>query len=60
LELFWHSRRHSSWHPPDTFAREIIHSYLSGKPKGKMAKIEQSYVEREMERRKQPAIPQHL
>jgi len=45
---------------PDTFAREIIHSYLSGKRKGKMAKIEQSYVERELERRKQPAIPQHL
>jgi hypothetical protein len=42
---------------PETFARDIIHSYLVGKPKGKKAKIERSYVEREMARRAAKANP---
>jgi hypothetical protein len=36
---------------PDMFARDVILSHIRGKPKGKIAKIERSYVEREMARR---------
>jgi hypothetical protein len=36
---------------PDRFAREIIREQIKREAKGKLCKIEQSYVEREMERR---------
>jgi hypothetical protein len=36
---------------PETFARSVIESHLNGKSKGRIAKIERSYVERETERR---------
>jgi hypothetical protein len=36
---------------PDRFAREMINAYVAKECKGKLRRIERSYVEREMERR---------
>jgi hypothetical protein len=36
---------------PDLFAAEMVKAYIDRECKGKLRKIERSYVEREMERR---------
>jgi hypothetical protein len=38
---------------PDVFAREMIQAYVNGECKGKLRKIERSYVERECARREE-------
>jgi hypothetical protein len=43
---------------PDQFATEVMKSYLAGECKGKPRKIQQTYVEREMERRAEKTNPQ--
>jgi hypothetical protein len=42
---------------PDAFAREIIQAHIQRDCKGKLRKIERSYVEREMTRRAEKANP---
>lgn len=44
---------------PDAFAREMIQAYVNRECKGKLKKIERSYVEREMERRNRSSQTEH-
>jgi hypothetical protein len=43
---------------PDVFARDVIQSHIAKDRKGKLAKIDGSYVEREMARREKKAQPE--
>jgi hypothetical protein len=45
---------------PDAFARRMVEAYVAKECKGKLRKIEGSYVDREMARKEAKAKPQQL
>jgi len=45
---------------PDVFARRMVEAYVAKECKGKLRKIERTYVEREMARRVEKSNPQQL